>query len=223
MDTATLERFLEPPPRLYPLAEALPHLGGLVLPEYVGELPDEMELHPVEPLRDEFSDSTAQAMMERALATPEVRERLARGRVIGIGVSRRGQAEKRERHTYLAVLYDYTANLAVEVYLDEQGALISMNDHQYQPPPTESEVDRAIELARGDDRLSDKVSNLVGLTIPYAGPDNEFADRRVLEVLFGDRTERLPRFRAWVDLGTETVLHVGEVCECGNQLKGRQS
>lgn len=45
MEIAIFDKYLEPPPRLYPIAEALQHLGGLALERYSGELPDEMELH----------------------------------------------------------------------------------------------------------------------------------------------------------------------------------
>ena len=59
------------------------------------------------------------------------------------------------------------------------------------------------------------------MAIPFAGANNEFADRLVLEVLFGCPTERLPRFRAWVDLSTETVMHAGEACDCCQHTEAR--
>lgn len=213
-DLAAFAKYLEPPPRLMPNAEALPHLGGLALAPYTGDLPDEMELHPVEALRDDFTDARAQEHMKQTLGLQEVRARLDRGRVIPIGVSQRGATDKDERRSYLVVAYDYTANVAVEISLDENGSLIAMSDERYQPPPIQTEIDRAIELARSDERLIKEVSHLAGMAIPFSGINNEFADRRVLEVLFCCRTERLPRFRAWVDLGTETVLYAGESCDC---------
>jgi hypothetical protein len=214
MDNTAFTRYFGPPPRLLPVAEALPHLGGLALPRYTGELPDEIELHPVEPLREAFVDSRAQDLMKQALGHQEVRARLARGRVVHIGVGRRGEPEKNERLTYLAVVYDYSANLAIEITLDEHGAFLSMSEERYQPPPTEREIERAIDLARSDERLGMRVANMIGMAIPFSGHDNEFGNRRVLEVLFGCRTERLPRFRAWVDLSTESVIQAGEGCEC---------
>jgi hypothetical protein len=42
------------------------------LAKHAGELPDEMALHPVNALRDEFSETTAQELMQRALGLPEV-------------------------------------------------------------------------------------------------------------------------------------------------------
>ena len=223
MEHASIERYLEPPPRLVPAAEALPHLGGLTLAVYRGELPDEIEPHPVSLLNDAFDEVTAQEMSKRAFGMQKVRDRLGRGRVTQIGVSRRGEVAKGERRTYLVVAYDYTANLAVEISLDEHGELLGISDEHYQPPPVQSEIDRAIELARSHDRLATKVGELVVMAIPFSGINNEWANRRVIEVLFGCRTDRLPKYRAWVDLGTESVLHAGETCERCDQRNEVQS
>jgi len=223
MDRASFDRYIEPPPRLYAAAEALPHLGGLALAAYQGELPDEIEPFTASALHDTFDPAVAQEMLKRALGMQKVNDRLTRGRIIPIGVSRRGETGKGESRTYLVVAYDYSANVAIEIRLDEHGEFLSMSDEQYQPAPVQKEIDRAIEMARSDARLANKVGTLVGMAIPFAGANNEYANRRVLEVLFGCRSERLPKFRAWVDLGTETVLHAGETCECCGEHAGGQS
>ncbi len=217
MECGSFVRYIEPPPRVVPAAEALPHLGGLTLTIYRGALPDEIEPHPVSSLNDAFDEATAQEMLKRALGMQKVRDRLGRCRVTPIGVSRRGETAKGEPRTYMVVAYDYTANMAVEISLDEHGELLGISDERYQPPPVQSEIDRAIELARADDRLATKVSGLVAMAIPFSGVNDELAHQRVIEVLFGCRTARLPKYRAWVDLGTESVLHAGETCECCNQ------
>jgi len=111
MENTAFSRYFSPPPRLAASAEALPHLGGLALARYTGELPDETELHPVETLRDAFTDARAHELLKQALGLPEVRARLARGRVEPIGIARRGEAAKKERVTHLVVAYDYTANV----------------------------------------------------------------------------------------------------------------
>jgi hypothetical protein len=223
MECGSFDRYLEPPPRLVAAAEALPHVGGLALAAYQGDLPDEIELHAATALDDAFSDATAQEMMKRAFAMPKVRDRLAQGRVMTIGISRRGDPAKDERRSYLIVAYDYTTNMAIEIHLDDQGELLGINDERYQPPPIQSEIDRAISLARLDERLAAKVAGLTGMAIPYAGASNEFENQRVLEVLFGCRTERLPQYRAFVDLGTESVLHAGQTCGCCNKAGEVQS
>jgi hypothetical protein len=218
----SFERYIGPPPRLVPAAEALPHVGGLSLSAYRGESPDEIEPHSASPLDGAFDDDAAQQMLKHALGSERVRARLGRGRVTPIGVSRRGEVAKGEPRTYLVVAYDYSANVAVEIRLDEGGEVLGMSDERYQPPPTQEEITRAIELARAHDRLARRVDGLVAMAIPFTGVDNEWADRRVLEVLFGCRTDRLPRYRAWVDLGTESVLHAGGADECGPQREEGQ-
>lgn len=216
MDRVELERYMEPPPRWGDATEALPHLGGLALAPYRGELPDEIELHSVEVHPDAVDDAAAQSLLKRALAHAKVRERLGRGRHIPIGVSRRVEKGLREGAiSHLAVVYDYSANVAVEIAMDAHGEVTGVVDASYQPALVESEVSRAIEIARSDDRLpAHTLGSLVGMVIPFEGPSGEWAGRRVVEVLFGCRSERLPRFRAWVDLSTETVLHAGDSCEC---------
>jgi hypothetical protein len=87
----------------------------------------------------------------------------------------------------------------------------------------QSEIDRAIELARTHERLAAKTDGLVAMAIPFEGVNNEFSGRRVIEVLFGCRSERLPKYRAWVDLATETVLHAGGACECCDKHEEAQS
>ncbi len=216
MECESLERYLDPPPRLVAAAEALPHLGGLTMAAYQGELPDEIELYEAQPLKDAFDDVTAQRMLEQVREQPQVRERLNRNCVL-IGISRRGETAKGEERTYLVVAYDYSANVAVEISLDAHGAVRKISDERYQPPPIESEIERAIALARQDQRLTTKLEGLVGMAIPFAGVNNEYANRRVLEVLFGCRAERLPKYRALVDLGTQSVLHAGETCACCDQ------
>jgi hypothetical protein len=223
MERGEFDRYLEPPPRMMPAAEALPHLGGLALAPYRGELPDEIELHAVERLPNAFDDAARQDLLKRALGAQKVRERLNRGRCLPIGISRRGEEAKGERHTYLVVAYDYSADVAVQITLDERGEVVEMTDERYQPPPIESEIERAIDLARADARLSARVEGLVASAIPFSGHADEFANRRVLEVLFGCRAERLPRFRAWVDLSRETVLHAGGTCGCGGHREEAQS
>jgi hypothetical protein len=219
MDRASFERYVEPPPRLVPADEALPHLGGLELAANQRPVADEIEHHPASPLHDAFDDAKARDMLERALRSPKVKDRLNRGRVTPIGVSRRGETDKGERRTYLAVAYDYTANVAIEISLDEQGEVLEVRNEHYQPPPIQSEIDRAIELARSDERIADRVRTLAAMAIPYSGAHNEYANQRVIEVLFGCSTERVPRYRAWVDLATETVLHAGGTCMCREHEK----
>jgi hypothetical protein len=223
MDRTSIERYIEPPPRLAASAEALPHLGGLALVPFNGELPDEIELHPVEALREAFDVAASSELLKRTLAHAKVRDRLSRCRHIVIGASRRGETDKGEARSFLVVAYDYNANVSVEISLDANGEVTGIADVQYQPALVEAEVTRAIEIARADSRIADHIGGMVGMAIPFEGANGEWAQRRVVEVLFGCRSERLPRLRAWVDLATETVLHAGDSCDCCAPRKEAQS
>lgn len=223
MTSTKLDQYIDPPPRLYSSAEALPHLGGLLLAPYYGEQPDEIELYPVQPLRDAFDDAASNEILKNTMALPKVRERLARCRHIFIGVSRRDELDKGEAKSFLVVAYDYNLNLAVEISLSSNGELTGISDANYQPPLVQSEIERSIELARMDDRIANQVGNMVGMVIPFEGVDGEWSNRRVVEVLFGCRSKRLPHLRAWVDLSTETVLQVGDSCECCLSNEGSPS
>jgi hypothetical protein len=224
LESGPFDRYIEPPPRLVATAEPLPHLGGLALVPHRGELPDEMEIHPVERLADAFEDGRAQEILKNALGMPKVRDRLGRSRWVPIGVSQRGETAKGEARTYLVVAYDYAADVAVEITIDERGDLLGTADERYQPPPTQAEIERAIELARLDERLIAKISGLVAMAIPFApDADVELANHRIIEVLFGCRAERLPRHRAWVDLSTERVLHAGGTSDCCGQTQENRS
>ena len=223
METKALDRYLSAPPRHLPKQEALPHLGGLALHPYRGELPDEVEHFTPGPLEDAFDAGAVKQVMKHALGIERVRARVNAGRVMPIGVSRRGDPARKELYEYLVVAYDYSTNTTVEVVLDSKHELVEVREAQYQPPPVEEEIARAIQLASADDRISKHIGELVASVIPYEGADGEFAARRVVEVVFGCRSERLPKYRAWVDLGSDTVLHAGDGCSCCDRKEGEAS
>jgi hypothetical protein len=221
MNEKALDQYIGPPPRVMAAAEALPYFGGLALAPFNGEVADEIAPHFAEPAENAFDDAAARKMLDHAIELPNVRARFAR-RVVIIGVSRRGEPTKGERYTHVVVGYDYEASLAVEVTLDERGKLLGIEEHQYQPPPIQQEIDRALELARSDARISERVSGLQASAIPFAGARNELASRRVLDVMFVCRSDRLPRYRAVVDLGAELVLEAGETGACCEQRRAQK-
>jgi hypothetical protein len=116
----------------------------------------------------------------------------------------------------VVVVYDYSANVAVEVILNEQGEWLGTTEEHYQPPPVQAEIDRAIDLARTDDRLASRVGGLIANAIPFSGTSPQLSSGRLLEVVFACRSRRLPEYRAWVDLSTESVLYAGSTCECSD-------
>jgi hypothetical protein len=114
------------------------------------------------------------------------------------------------------VLYDYTDNFAIEVSLDKDATnIIDVAKYRYQPAPLEEEIERAIALAREDQRLKGKLTDeLEGMAILVSpvDPSNPYFSHRQFDVRFGCPDERLPRYNALVDLSLELVLRVGLTC-----------
>ncbi len=221
MPTEANQVFMFPPPCLVPVAEALPHLGGLRLVPFVGDVPDETEPFEPDVLEHDFDDRIATQMLERTLNTDVVRKRLGGTRWAAIGVSQYGERTKDEPRWYLAVAYDYLRNVAVEIRIDENGEVTDVADAVYQPPASEAELSRAVELARSDGRLAD--ADLDQLTVHTMLLDADVSNGvavdahvRIVEVLFACRHERLPRYRAWVDLSTDRVVRAGRAEGCCN-------
>jgi hypothetical protein len=219
------EMYLLPPPRLVAPAELPPHLGGLRLAPYTGELPEEIEPFDPDPLEDSFTPELADVIIERALANDAVHKRLAEIRWQRIGASRIGERAKGETVQYLVVVYDYGSNLAVEITIDaESGRVVDISESRSQPVIVAAEIDRAVELARADSRLRDiDLTQLESMTIQVAPEELPEAgqNHRIVEVLFGCRGDRLPRHRAWVDLSTEQVLRAGAPGHCCDEGERR--
>lgn len=213
------ETYLLPPPRLVPSAELPPHLGGLELFPYSGELPDEIE--PFEasaPADDVLSADRARSIADRLQKHEVFRKRLAHTRWSLIGAAQRGERSKGEPIRHVLVAYDYTSDVAVEFTVDEGSErAVEVSEAAYQPPITQSEIDRAFELARADRRLAEvDIDDLLPMSIPLdSDVTGERANHRMLEVLFGCQGERLPRFRAVVDLSAEQVVSAGSTERCG--------
>lgn len=111
--------------------------------------------------------------------------------------------------------FSYSNNIVVRTFLQEDHVLSVERAEPsfYQPPETASEVQRAIELARGE--LGDRVAELTGHAIlaypPLDESDAAFYDRRILYVTFFAREDEGPLFTALVDLTEDRVLSAGPV------------
>lgn len=222
------ETYLLPPPRLVPSAELPPHLGGLELVPYIGELPDEIEpFEASDPADDVLSPDRAKSISDRVQKHELFRKRLAQTRWSLIGAVQRGERSKGEPVRHLLVAYDYTNDVAVEFTLDEgNDRALDVSESAYQPPISQAEVDRAFELATADVRLAEvEVADLLPMSIPLDSDlIGERANHRMLEVLFGCHGERLPRYRAVVDLSAEEVVSAGSTERCGqSRPDGSQS
>ncbi len=210
--------YLLPPPRLTEPAQLPPHLGGLRLEPFRGDLPDEIEPFVSDPWQDAFNDEMSRSYAERAFGLPDVRRRVEGRRFEVIGSSRFGERGKDERRRVVAVAYDYTNDLAIEVTLDEEtGEFLDVVEAAYQPALCRAEIDRAIDLAMSDERLAQaRDEGLTAGVIPLGDhPDAANAGRRLVEVMVSCPEDRLARYRVLVDLTAHRVVTVGKPgCSC---------
>lgn len=113
------------------------------------------------------------------------------------------------------VYYSYSQNVAVEVRVKESGVLNVARLDGYQPPEGQQDVQRGIELAKADPRLSGKVDQLQGhglLMQPDRGlfrNDPGYAHRTIW-ITFSEGQGGDPKFWAVVDLTDDKVLEAGE-------------
>jgi hypothetical protein len=222
--------YLLPPPRrlqhgeLPPVIE--PALHGV--PAFDGPAPDHFEPFASEALAPAVSAELSERIRAAVLEHGAVRDHLAGVRFEWIGVS--ALDEKHEQDgggALLAILYSYRDDRAIEVRLDRNGETIhDVSVLPYQPPPTEEEIQRAVELAAADSRLAERLSkdeHLVGTAILVSPSDQRSPSfgHRTFDVRFGYPSERLPRFMAMVDLSREAVVSVGSCCarDLGGELR----
>ena len=84
----------------------------------------------------------------------------------------------------------------------------------YQPPESDEEIQQAIDLAKKDTRLHDKIQDLLGHAL-LASPEQGWIwnergfGHRVLWVTFSKEGEAEPRYWAIVDLSDQKVLDAG--------------
>jgi hypothetical protein len=153
---------------------------------------------------------------EVALGDRRVRERLSAGRYASLGASVlediKGEGAALPVHAFF---YDYDANVTVQVELAREGrklVVVGITETDYQPAPSDGELQRAIAIAREDrglaDRLTEDLEPMPILTSAVEQGDRHYRTRRII-VGFGRLDERLPRLQALVDLGSERVLGVG--------------
>ena len=155
----------------------------------------------------------AAAAREVALADERVQQVLGDSRFTVIGVSRRLDDKERREPLTVLVAYRYRDGRAVEVTLsgEEDVRVADVQEVDYQPPPSDEELERAIAIARGGrgvaDHLVDDWETTVILTSDVEPGDRHYGRRRFV-VGFGPADERQPRVRALVDLGSETTIAV---------------
>lgn len=209
---------LEHPPKL-PRLDSLPAVVEPKIrdiPEFEGtEL--EIEEVEVERLDDDLSEELRNRALEFALGQDEVRRLLDGREHVVLGVSRLDG--KRTRQLFVnVVVFSYDDAATHEIRLAVEGDSIEFRDvatSDFQPGPSDDELQRAIELARSDDRVGSQIEEgffAEALLVSAVEPGDEHFGRRRFSVVFGDPAERLPRVNAVVDLleGALVSVHVVE-------------
>jgi hypothetical protein len=170
----------------------------------------------VEGQRAALPDATelVDTFREAAFADDRVRDLLADKRYRVLGASRLVDDKERETPTSLLLLYSYSDEQTYRVWLSDDGRDRRVQDIEevdQQPPASDEEIERAIEIARGsgdvEPHVVDGYEATALLTSSVEPGDQHYGHRRVV-VRFGPPDERLPRVRTLVDLGTEEVLAV---------------
>lgn len=215
---ASEHAYLLPPPRVLQHGELPPVIEPALhgVPAFEGPAPDHFEPFVSEELSPAVSVESLERIRGTVLEHGAVREQLAGVRFEWIGVSVLDEKADGDG-ALLAVLYSYRDDQAIEVRLDRDGEKIhDVSVRPYQPPPTEGEIQRAVELAWSDPRLARRMSDeeqLVGSAILVGSSDQDSpTNHRRFDVRFGCPSERLPRFMAMVDLSREAVVSVGSCC-----------
>jgi hypothetical protein len=117
-------------------------------------------------------------------------------------------------HQARLLYFSYSNNVAVEVQLKGTTVMAVSRREGYIPPEGDDDVRKAVELARGDKRLSGKVAGLEGHGImmePKQGMiwDDPGYGHRVMWVTFSQGQDGDPKFWAVVDLTADKVLDAG--------------
>jgi hypothetical protein len=192
------------------------------VPAYERPRPDQVEPFFSERIEPAVSAELAARVRGVVLAHQVVAKSLEGKRFEWIGISvvdAKAAADSGwgKDQSLLAVLYSYGDNRAIHARLDASGRQVEAVDHlAYQPPPTNAEIERAIEMARADERHRDQIGDdLVGSAILVSPTDSQSAtfNHRQFDVRFAGPCDRLPRHAALVDLSTETVVSVGGCCD----------
>ena len=117
-------------------------------------------------------------------------------------------------HQARLLYFSYAHNVAVEVQMKETTVIAVSRREGYIPPEGDQDVRKAVELAKGDSRLSGKVSGLEGHGImmePKRGMiwNDPGYGHRVMWVTFSQGQDGDPKFWAVVDLTADEVLDAG--------------
>lgn len=196
-------------------AETFPPLRDRPEYEAVIDIVDVQDVE-VESVAPPISENRVAELLATASEDDLVRKLLGES-FIGIGV--RVVPLKEGRDDLLAMFYSYSSQWTVEARLNDDGGVLEAETSRVQPALTEEEFGLAVELAR--DALGGDIGDLAagGIAIT-TGYEHELADRRLIDVRFFEPAERLPRYRALIDLADRVVVESGRVPRKGGEDNG---
>lgn len=229
------DAYLLPPPDISESASAAPHFGRLVLgadPERRVDDVEPFELDRIEPhrldqelLKKLSSNKRITDHLDAAAAAGAWGENRPDWSILGI---RHGAEPKGEDEAITPIVahgYDYRNAQGFVVTGDPGLGELTIENVEYELPPSDEELGHATRLALSHPRIADTDRERDGLqirTIPVGrGSRGDTRLRRAIEVVMVHPAERLPRCRIIVDLVADRCFEVLESpCGCLDQEGG---
>lgn len=211
------EEFAIPPPGLSDARVV--HLDPLVGPPFADASRDwsrfltPVETRPVdyERLEPRFTEGDARRAAELALASEGVRRELD-GKRHGVLWVRSYSLDHRTEYP-LVVIYNYTDDVVVEAVVDlTTTTVLEVGVDRSQPPLTDAELTRALDLVRDDGRLAEggiDPGSGMGLVVEEVDFRSPRYGHRLVDLRFGPENRRLPAAFAIVDLSGLEVVRTG--------------
>ncbi len=204
---------LPPPPRLrvrgQPPALVVPALRDI--PDFDGEEIEEGPAVEVEPVDESELDAERDRAGRLALQDGRVRDLVAGRDHVVCGTAVRF-AKRGDRPSFLTVVHTYDDALTHEITVRHSNgglAVIDIASLDYQPAPTDGEIELAISIARSEGNVAALLGDnfeAQALLLSAVEPGDEHYHTRRFSVVFGPPDERLPHVNAVVDLVTREVL-----------------
>jgi hypothetical protein len=190
------------PPVIEPAIKELPPF----VPRDVVMLDDEA-LNVVHEIRPHIEEEVIARIHEMAAKSKEFQKLISPKRHVIIGISK--LEPKKKPISYVLVAYNYEDNHAVEMTFSQNLKVEKLSREDYQPAPTNEEVERAVHLARKDERICSFVNDEMvggGILVEPNRKNDVSQDKRLIDIRIGYANERLGVCRALVNLATDTVI-----------------
>lgn len=155
-------------------------------------------------------------LQQAALADAQVRQLLGERFVFIVAdeleLGKTGRPQTTEELATRLTYFSHTNNVAVEVRMLGFKVESAKLREGYQPPEGAAEIDLAVQLARQDSRIREKVAGLeAAALVAFPQKDQPGYGNRILYVSFSKAGAGLAVYMALVDLTAQKVLAAGPV------------